>query len=155
MLTMRFLRAGRKNQAFFRIVLTESSKPPKSGFIKILGWYNPHSKENSLKKEEILSWLDKGAKPSNSLAKLFKEAGMKHKQINFIPDTKKAPKEKDESKPKEKPAGEEAKAEAEKPPEEETPKADAPNKDAKPTPDEKGIEAKEQESDKEKDNKKE
>ena len=94
MLTLRFLRSGRRNQAFFRVVLTEKSKPANSGFIKTLGWYNPHTKESSLEKEEVLSWLDKGAKPSNSLAKLLLANQVKHKQIVYTKDAKAAPKKK-------------------------------------------------------------
>lgn len=105
MLEMRFLRTGRRNSAFFRVVLTESSKPPKSGFIKVLGWFNPHTKENSLKKDEILSWINKGAKPSNRLAKLLLSEGMKHKHIVYTPSAKKEAKIKEGSAPKPK-AGE-------------------------------------------------
>lgn len=106
MLSIRYLRAGRRNQAFFRIVLTEKSKPSKSGFKKILGWYNPHTKETSLQKEEILSWVEKGAQPSNSVAKLLIENKITHKNIKFEKDApKKAKKveEKVEEKKAEKP----------------------------------------------------
>lgn len=89
MLAIRFLRSGRKNRAFFRIVLTENSRPPKSNYIKELGWFDPHSKETSLKTEDILKYLDNGAKPSNSVAKLLLDNKIKHKQIVFIPDTPK------------------------------------------------------------------
>jgi len=95
MLEMRLLRSGRRNQASFRVVLTEKSKPPKSGFIKILGWYNPHSKETSLKKDDILYYLEKGAKPSNSLAKILISEGIKHKNILYVPNAKKEAKSKD------------------------------------------------------------
>jgi len=100
MLEIRFLRSGRRNAPFFRIVLTESSKPPKSGFIKILGWYNPKTKDSSLKKEEILEWLNKGAKPSNSLSKLLERNKVSHKLIKFVPAKPKAKKVKEEKKPK-------------------------------------------------------
>jgi len=100
MLEIRFLRSGRRNAPFFRIVLTESSKPPKSGFIKILGWYNPKTKDSSLKKEEILEWLNKGAKPSNSLSKLLEQNKVSHKLIKFVPAKPKAKKVKEEKKPK-------------------------------------------------------
>ena len=90
MLEMRFLRAGRRNKSFFRIVLTEKSKPCKSGFIKILGWYDPHTKESSFDKEEILAWANKGAWASNSVAKLLNENKIEHKCIKFKP---KAPKD--------------------------------------------------------------
>ena len=109
MLEMRFLRTGRRNSAFFRVVLTESSKPPKSGFIKVLGWFNPHTKESSLKKDEILSWIEKGAKPSNRLAKLLMSEGIKHKRIIYIPSAKKEAKAKE--KPASKPKAEEIKQE--------------------------------------------
>lgn len=101
MLEMRFLRSGRRNSAFFRVVLTESSKPPKSGFIKVLGWFNPHTKETSLNKEEILSWLNNGAKPSNKLSRLLLKEGIKHKLVNFIPSAKKTAKQKGKTEPKE------------------------------------------------------
>ena len=109
MLEMRFLRTGRRNSAFFRVVLTESSKPPKSGFIKVLGWFNPHTKESSLKKDEILLWIEKGAKPSNRLAKLLISEGIKHKRIIYIPSAKKEAKAKE--KPASKPKAEEIKQE--------------------------------------------
>jgi small subunit ribosomal protein S16 len=83
MLEMRFLRTGRRNRAFFRIVLTEKSKPAKSGFIKILGWYDPQTKESSFDKEEILSWANKGAWASNSLARLLNENKIEHKCIKY------------------------------------------------------------------------
>ena len=86
MLIIRFNRSGRANSAFFRIVVTESSKPPKSGFIKVLGWYNPHTKDSSVNKEEILRYLDNGAQVSNSLAKLLGEKKITHKLIKFIPN---------------------------------------------------------------------
>ena len=98
MLAIRCLRSGRTNTAFFRIVLTESSRPPKSGFISVLGWYNPHTKESSLQKEDIVSWLDKGAKASNTVARILESNGIKHKQAKFIPDTAKASKSKEKEK---------------------------------------------------------
>jgi small subunit ribosomal protein S16 len=91
MLTIRYLRSGRANSAFFRIVLTEKSKPCDSGFIKILGWYDPNTKKVSLENETILSWVDKGASVSNSVARLLIAHNVKHKNIKFVPD---APKEK-------------------------------------------------------------
>jgi small subunit ribosomal protein S16 len=106
MLVIRFNRSGRANSAFFRIVVTESSKPAKSGFIKILGWYNPHSKDSSINKEEILRYMDNGAQVSNSMAKFLTANKISHKLIKFVPD---APGKK-KSEPKEtKPKSEEPK----------------------------------------------
>jgi len=97
MLAIRLHRAGRRNSSFFRIVLTEKSKPANSGFKKVLGWYNPHTKEASFEKEEILRNVENGAQVSNSLAKILIQNKITHKRISFIPDAAKKPK-KDEKK---------------------------------------------------------
>ncbi len=110
MLAIRFLRQGRKNSAFFRVVLTESSRPPKSGFLKVLGWYNPHTKEVKLDKDQIIAALDNGAQASNSVARLLSNNGIKHKNATFVADAPKSKKGKDEE-PK-KPAAPAAEAEA-------------------------------------------
>lgn len=133
MLAIRYLRSGRANSAFFRIVLTEKSKPCDSGFIKVLGWYNPHTKKVSLNKEDILSWVEKGAGVSNSVAKLLIAQGLKHKNIRFVPDAPKAKRGKKEEnkKPKVEPI-----------PEAEVPAAEEPTK-PEDTEDTKKIESKE------------
>ena len=117
MLSIRYLRVGRRNKAFFRIVLTEKSKPAKSGFQKVLGWYNPHTKETSLKKEEILKYIGNGAIPSNSVAKLLIDNKITHKNIKFVKDapgkTKKEKKEAPVTEKTETPAKESEEAPAE------------------------------------------
>ncbi len=97
MLAIRLHRAGRRNSSFFRIVLTEKSKPAKSGFKKVLGWYNPHTKESSFKKEEILLHVQNGAQVSNSLAKILIGNKITHKNIKFTPDAPGKTKKKDGS----------------------------------------------------------
>ena len=65
MLVIRFLRTGKKNQPFFKIVVTDKRRPPKGGrFLEILGFFNPLTKKKNLKKERIEYWLSKGAQPS-------------------------------------------------------------------------------------------
>ena len=41
MLTIRLSRHGRKKIPFYRIVLTEHTKPVKTGYKDVLGWYDP------------------------------------------------------------------------------------------------------------------
>jgi small subunit ribosomal protein S16 len=77
MVVIRFARIGKKKQAFYRVVVADSKRPVTAKFIKILGWYNPHTKELNLKKDELADWLSKGARPSNSLAILLKKDGVK------------------------------------------------------------------------------
>jgi small subunit ribosomal protein S16 len=72
MLRIRFLRVGKKNQTSFKIVVINSRRAPQSGkFVEEVGFFNPLTKEKILKKERILYWLSKGAKPSNSVFNLL------------------------------------------------------------------------------------
>lgn len=72
MLVIRLLRVGKKNQPFFKIVVTEKRNPPRGGrFVQDVGFYNPLTKERNLKKEKILYWLSKGAKPSDTVYNLL------------------------------------------------------------------------------------
>ncbi len=106
MLRIRLTRTGKRNDARFRIVVAEHTKPVKGKFISILGHYDPIHKDIVIKKEEILNWLDKGAKPSNKVAILLKNEGVKHKLI-VIQKFNKKPKNKkkgsEETQPSESP----------------------------------------------------
>ena len=92
MVVIRLTRIGKKKQAFYRVVAADSKRPVKAKFIKILGWYNPHSKELNIKKEEVEDWLKKGAQPSNTVAKLLKAEGMKLPNWVVIKEKKSKPK---------------------------------------------------------------
>ena len=76
MLRIRFQRVGRKNDPAFRVVVTERRSKPKSGELEILGSYHPKTKENLLKKERILHWISKGAKPSDTVYNLLIAKGI-------------------------------------------------------------------------------
>lgn len=102
MVVIRLTRVGKKKQAHYRKVVAESKRAVQGKFISILGWYNPHTKELEVKKDELQAWFDKGAMPSNTLAKLLKKEGVKLPKWVKITEKKKAPKKKEE--PKEKPA---------------------------------------------------
>ena len=45
MLKIRLTRRGKKNKAFFRIVVAEHTSPIKGRFLEVLGFLNPHTKE--------------------------------------------------------------------------------------------------------------
>ncbi len=77
MVVLRLARRGKKKQAFYRVVVADSRRFVNSKFIEIVGWYNPKTKEVQLKNESIEAWLSKGAQPSNSVAKILKENGIK------------------------------------------------------------------------------
>ena len=83
MLTIRFLRQGKKHQPFFKIVVVDKKRSSKSGkFVEEVGFYNPLTKERRLKKERILYWLSQGVTTSDSVHNLLvKEGIIKGKKI--------------------------------------------------------------------------
>lgn len=81
MLKIRLRRIGRTHEPFYRIVVTEKTSPVQGKFIAQIGHYNPKSKELTLKNEEAIDWMNKGAKPSNTVAKLMKKEKLTHKSI--------------------------------------------------------------------------
>ena len=76
MLAIKLSRKGRKKQPFFRIIVLEKAKDPQGDFLEDLGFYNPFSKETSLKAERIKHWLSKGAQPTGSVHNLLIAQGI-------------------------------------------------------------------------------
>ncbi len=77
MLCIRFLRTGKKNQPFFRIVVTDKKNPPRGGrFLEIVGFFNPFTKEKRLKAERIKYWLSVGAQPSDRVHNMLVQEGI-------------------------------------------------------------------------------
>ncbi|NCO44172.1 30S ribosomal protein S16 [Candidatus Berkelbacteria bacterium] len=100
MLTIRLRRAGKKNYATYRIVVAQSTAPIQGKFMQRLGHYNPHTKEIVLDKDQLLAWIDKGAQPSNTVAKLMEREKITHKRISVRITPKRAPRsEKKKEKP--------------------------------------------------------
>jgi len=104
LVVIRLTRVGKKKQAHYRIVAADSRRAVQGKFISILGWYNPHTKEFEINQDELQSWLEKGAQPSNTLAKLLKKEGIKLPKWVKITEKKKASKKKEKEEAKEKPA---------------------------------------------------
>jgi small subunit ribosomal protein S16 len=71
MLIIRLQRKGRRNDPSFRLVVTDSRKPPKSGEIEILGNYDARKKKLQFKTERIKYWIGKGAKMSPTVKSLL------------------------------------------------------------------------------------
>lgn len=105
MLKIRLTRKGKRNRAFFRIVVAESQTPVKGRFIEILGFVDPLHKKHRLKKERIAYWLSQGAKPSATVHNLLVRKGIiQAPKINkFAPRKKK--KRETEASPPAKPEG--------------------------------------------------
>ncbi|OGZ03102.1 MAG: 30S ribosomal protein S16 [Candidatus Liptonbacteria bacterium RIFOXYC1_FULL_36_8] len=76
MLTIKFKRQGKKHQASYRVIVSEKGKKLSGRFLDDLGFYNPHTKESSLKEEKIKYWMEKGAQPTDTLFNLLVKKGL-------------------------------------------------------------------------------
>ncbi len=74
MLTIRLSRHGRSKRPFYRVVLTEHTKAVKSGYMEVLGSYDPLKHVFAANVDSIKGYISKGAQLSERVAKLlFKE----------------------------------------------------------------------------------
>ena len=73
MLAIRLRRMGSAKKPYFRVVVTEARSARESSFVENLGTYNPRSKpaKVEINKERIQYWLQKGARPSDSVRTLL------------------------------------------------------------------------------------
>ncbi len=75
---IRLKRMGAKKKPFYRIVAADSEAPRDGKFIEILGHYDPMKDPAVIKidKDKINSWLEKGARVSDSVGSLLKKQGI-------------------------------------------------------------------------------
>jgi small subunit ribosomal protein S16 len=78
MVRIRLRRVGGKKQPSYRIVAADKESPRDGRFLEILGYYNPRTEPPTLEMSEdrIYEWLDKGAKPSDSLQRMLTSSGV-------------------------------------------------------------------------------
>ncbi len=74
MVKIRLARFGRKKRPFYRIVATDSRKRRDSGWIEVIGYYNPltNPKTVEIDMERLNYWLSNGAQMSERVEKLKK-----------------------------------------------------------------------------------
>ncbi len=77
-LKIRLKRVGKKRNAHFRLVVSESSMAPTGRFLEEIGTYKPTPEEAEVRidEEKALKWLQNGARPSNTVRSLFKDSGI-------------------------------------------------------------------------------
>ena len=75
---IRLRRVGRKGQAYFRIVVAESTSPRDGRFVAAIGHYNPKASPAviDVDAEQARAWLEKGALPTDTVRSLLKKAGV-------------------------------------------------------------------------------
>ena len=75
---MRLKRMGKKRNPIYRIVVADSRAPRDGRFIEEVGTYDPNQEPSVVKidEEAAKKWLATGAQPTESVAKLLKQAGI-------------------------------------------------------------------------------
>ncbi len=82
---IRLKRMGSKKNPFYRIVVADSRKPRDGRFIEEIGYYNPLTEPKILRvdADKANSWIRNGAKPTDTVERLFKENAVYEATGNF------------------------------------------------------------------------
>ena len=75
---IRLTRVGATKQPTYRVVVADARSARDSRAIEILGHYNPRTEpiEFVVDADKAKAWLANGAQPSDTVARLFKQAGI-------------------------------------------------------------------------------
>ncbi len=78
MVKIRLRRMGAKKSPFYRIVVADSRFPRDGRFIEELGTYDPLAEPVAVKvdAERASQWIKNGAQPTDTVKRLFKNAGV-------------------------------------------------------------------------------
>ena len=85
MVRFRLRRIGLKGQPTYRIVATDKESPRDGRFLEILGFYNPRTQPATIhvKEDRAYNWMKNGAQPTESVAQVFKSAGVLERYDRF------------------------------------------------------------------------
>ena len=75
---IRLTRVGAHKQPAYRVVVADARSARDGRSIETLGHYNPRTEpvEFKVDEEKAKEWLAKGAQPSDTVERLFKQAGI-------------------------------------------------------------------------------
>ena len=78
MVKIRLQREGKKKAPFYHIVVADSRSPRNGRFIAEIGTYDPSQEPAAVNfnEEETKKWLANGAQPTETVARLLKNAGI-------------------------------------------------------------------------------
>lgn len=78
MLKIRLRRMGQIHAPFYRVIVADSRSPRNGRFIEEIGTYNPCVEPSEIKidAEKAKQWIENGAQPTETVAKLLKKAGI-------------------------------------------------------------------------------
>jgi len=78
MLRIRLQRTGRSNTPTYRLVVADKDSPIKGKFLEVVGHYLPARENPTLEvvQDRVTHWIQKGALPTDTVARLLKKKGM-------------------------------------------------------------------------------
>ena len=78
MVKIRLKRLGAKKKPFYRVVVADSRSPRNGSFIEEIGVYDPNIEPARVEvdSDKAKKWLGTGAQPTETVARLFKAAGI-------------------------------------------------------------------------------
>ena len=78
MVRIRLRRVGAKKQPSYRVVAADKESPRDGRFLEVLGFYNPRTEPSTINftEDRVYHWLSVGAQPSDSVRRLFDQAGL-------------------------------------------------------------------------------
>ncbi len=81
MLKIRLRRMGAPKKPKYRLVVAEDRSPRDGHFIDILGHFDPMTDPETLSidQDKARDWLNKGAQPTDTAARLLEKAGVTRK----------------------------------------------------------------------------
>lgn len=79
MVKIRLKRMGAKKRPFYRLVAADARSPRDGRFIETIGTYNPLDGDINIKEEIALSWLSKGAVPTDTARSILSKVGIMKK----------------------------------------------------------------------------
>ena len=87
---IRLSRHGKKGQAFYHIVVADSRFARDARFIEKIGTYNPRTNPVTvnLKFDNAVAWIQKGAKPSDTMRSILSDKGVMYK-VHLLKGVKK------------------------------------------------------------------
>ncbi|MGB0959656.1 MAG: 30S ribosomal protein S16 [Halocynthiibacter sp.] len=88
---IRLARGGSKKRPFYRIVAADSRMPRDGRYIEKLGTYNPLLPKDSEERvkmdvDAVKAWLEKGAQPTDRVARFLEAAGVLEKKERSNPN---------------------------------------------------------------------
>ncbi len=74
---MRLMRMGKKRSAYYRVVVIDGRAPRDGRYIDLIGRYDPNQDPSLIEidNDKAISWMQKGAQPTEPVAKLLEISG--------------------------------------------------------------------------------